>query len=213
MLCEVKQTVNALHAAFELFNADGALGDALFPDNFLFGGPCVCHYRQSEFVLCYRPASPGRNLFRGAEDRAWVPYSIAMNGEPCGWICEKEQSSGFFSRFSYSFMELFETEYEMYRVGLGKDGIVYPIFVKGRQVAQIEKPTVVRNNLDEYKLCSLNEEAQRAAVLLCLYLDARAFAHRGQIARSSVEKAFFLTTNKTLKAKYDPNFHARAAQM
>ena len=71
----------------------------------------------------------------------------------------------------------------------------------------------MRDNLDAYTLCSLGEWAQRAAVLLCLYLDARAFARRGQIAVASVEKSYLVTFNKALKAKYDPGFHHRAAPL
>lgn len=208
MLCEVKQTVSALYAAFSVLADGHAIGDALFPDNFLFGGPCVCHYRGTEYTLTYR-CEPGRNLGKSVEAREYVPYAVAQNGVPCGQICNK-QAGGFFTRYGYNAMDLFGVGYEMFEVGLGSDGIVWPIYANGRQVAQIGKPTTVRDNLDEYEICALDPVSELAAVLLCLYLDARSFARRGQIAHSSVQSMFYLTTNKTLRSKYDPEFRARA---
>lgn len=208
MLCELKQTVSGMTAEFVLLAGGQAVGDARFPDNFLFGGPCLCRYRGSSFELTYRPA-PGRNLGRPAEEREFVPYLLTQNGAPCGQICAKEVK-GFFSGYGYVAMDLLGRSYEMFEVGLGSKGIVWPIYADGRQVAQLSKGTTVHNNLDEYEICALDTGSELAACLMCLYLDARSYARRGQITTASVEKVFLLTTNKRLKAKYDPTFRERA---
>lgn len=208
MLCELKQTVSALYAEFVLLAGGAPVGDALFPNNFLFGGPCVCHYYNTEYTLTYCPA-PGHNLSRSVQEREYVPYAIAQNGAACGQICAK-QTGGFLSRYGYVAMDLFGMQYEMFEVGLGSEGIVWPIYLNGRQVAQLGKPTTVHNNLDEYEICALDRQSELAAYLMSLYLDARSYARRGQITAASVQKTFLLTTNKKLKAKYDPTFRERA---
>ncbi|WP_394963941.1 hypothetical protein [Candidatus Allofournierella excrementigallinarum] len=213
MLCEVKQTVSGLRAEFTVLEGGQTIGSALFPDNFLFGGPCVLRYRDEELSLRYDPQPPLRNLGRPVEERTWAPYTVASGGQRVGEMCDKMARCGLFSRYGYTAMTLDGVPLEMFEVGLGKEGIVWPVWAAGRQIAQIEKGTTVRDNLDAYTLCSLGEWTQRAAVLLCLYLDARAFARRGQIAVASVEKSYLVTFNKALKAKYDPGFHHRAAPL
>lgn len=213
MLCEVKQTVSGLRAEFAVLEGGQPIGSALFPDNFLFGGPCALRYRGEDLFLRYDPQPPLRNLGRAVEERTWAPYTVASGGQRVGEMCDKMARSGLFSRYGYTAMTLDGAPLEMFEVGLGKEGIVWPVWAAGQQIAQIEKGTTVRDNLDAYTLCSVGEWAQRAAVLLCLYLDARAFARRGQIAVASVEKSYLVTLNKALKAKYDPGFHDRAAPL
>lgn len=213
MLCEVRQTVSGLRAEFAILEGGEAIGGALFPDNFLFGGPCACRYRGEELYLSYRRQPPLQNLGKAVEQRVWAPYTVARGGETVGEMCDKLARSGPFSRYGYTAMTLDGAQLEMFEMGLGRQGVAYPIWAGGRQIAQIEKPCVARDNLDACALCSLGEWAQRAAVLLCLYLDARAYARRGQIAVTSVEKRCLLTFNKAVKAKYDPGFHRRAAPL
>ena len=66
----------------------------------------------------------------------------------------------------------------------------------------------VRDNLDRYEGYVVREEDIIPCVLLCLYLDASSFANRGEAVSSSVETTYYKTTNKKLKAWYNPNFKA-----
>ena len=213
MIAEVRQTVSGMRAEFLLLSREGTIGSACFPNNFLFGGSCSCSYRAESFVLQYHPNPPGHNLTRSAPDRRFVPYSILHSGAPYGQLFGRFSRDGFFSRYEYDCLSFGTTEYEMFEVGLGKEGIVYPIYCNIVLAAEIDKDGTVYNNLDCYRLYALDEASMLHAFLLCLYLDARSFANRGEMMKNSVNKTFYLTTNKKLKAKYDPAFKQRVASM
>lgn len=213
MIAEVRQTVSGMTADFEIVTSEGKIGTAFFPNNFLFGGPCLLYYRSVEYQLQYRPGPLGRNLTRPARDRRYVPYSITCAGQPYGELSGRTSSGGLFSRFDYDGLCVGNTEYEMFEVGLGKAGIAYPIYRNGTMVAEIDKSGTVYNNLDCYQVYAVDESALKNTVLLCLYLDARSFANRGEIMKSSVETLFYLTTNKKLKAKYDSSFKEKVARL
>lgn len=212
MVADVQQTVSGFTAEFEIIGQQGLIGTARFPNNFLVGGPCICLYRTEEYLLQYHPNSLSHNLFRSARHRRIVPYSIEYCGQSYGELFGRISDGNIFSRYEYDCLSLGSTEYEMFEVGLGNSGIVYPIYRNGRLTAELDKDVTVYHHLDHYRLYAEDESALKNAVLLCLYLDARSFANRGQIAVSSVEKTFYLTTNKNLREKYDPNFKHRISR-
>lgn len=126
MLCEVRQTVSGLRAEFAILEGGEAIGGALFPDNFLFGGPCACRYRGEELYLSYRRQPPPQNLGKAVEQRVWAPYTVARGGETVGEMCDKLARSGPFSRYGYTAMTLDGAQLEMFEMGLGRQGVAYP---------------------------------------------------------------------------------------
>lgn len=69
------------------------------------------------------------------------------------------------------------------------------------------------NNLDVYHVTATSEQSFLVTTIFGLYLDASSYAHRGEIVKKSVEKTYYLTTNKKLKAKYDPDFKEKSKML
>lgn len=93
-----------------------------------------------------------------------------------------------------------------YQVGLGRQGIKFPVYDQwNRQVALLERDIVMRNGQDCYQLSALDDESALAAVLLGLYYDWKAFMC-GQSGGRKSQVTVINTLNRRLKEKYDPNF-------
>lgn len=214
MVCEVKQIESALSAAYVVAEEQKPIGKAEFPVNFLFGMPCDISYRDESYHLKYLAMASKEYRENNITLKNIVPYLIKHGEEVYGTLYGKRSDGFFLTRYGFDCLELSTgTVYDMYEVGLGKAGIVYPIYRDGVQVAEIHKGCVVHNNLDEYTVYAVDQEAQRNAVLLCVYLDGRGFARRGEMTKNYTERVYYKTTNKQLCAKYDPTFRKRAAQI
>lgn len=210
MLCQVKQTVSGLSASYEIFNGTEQIGSAEMPNNFLLGTPCDIFFKDTGFHLKYLPTLSGERKKNKVNLRQHLPYALTKDGKSYGKMYSADSSGNIFTRFGYVCLELPDnTLFSMYTIGLGKDGIVYPIYRGDKLVAEIDKGCVVYNNLDAYSIFADDEEACMVSVLFCIYLDANSFANRGEIVKSGVSKVYLKTTNKRLIAKYDPAFKAR----
>lgn len=214
MVCEVKQIESALSAAYVISDRQNSIGKAEFPINFLFGMPCDISYNGENYHLKYLSMASKEYHKNNVSRKHIVPYLIKKGEEMYGMLYGKRSDGFFLTRYGYDCLELSTgTIYEMYEVGLGNAGIAYPIYRDGVLVAEIHKGCVVRNNLDEYTVYAVDKEAQKNAVLLCIYLDGRGFARRGEMTKNYVQTVYYKTTNKQLCAKYDPTFSSRAAQI
>lgn len=210
MLCQVKQTVSGMSASYEIISDAEQIGSAEMPNNFLFGTPCDIFFRDTGFHLKYLHTLSREREKNKATMRQHLPYAISKDGKNYGKMYAADSSGNIFTRFGYVCLELPDnTLFSMYTIGLGKDGIVYPIYRGDKLVAEIDKGCVVYNNLDAYSIFADDEEACMVSVLFCIYLDANSFANRGEIVKSGVSKVYLETTNKRLIAKYDPAFKAR----
>lgn len=210
MLCQVKQTVSGMSASYEIISNAEQIGSAEMPNNFLFGTPCDIFFRDTGFHLKYLHTLSREREKNKVTMRQHLPYAISKDGKSYGKMYAAVSDGNFFTRYGYVCLELPDgAVFSMYEIGLGKDGIVYPIYKGEKIVAEIDKGCVVHNNLDDYSIFAEDEEACMIAVLLCIYLDANSFANRGEIVKSGVSKMYFKTTNKRLNAKYDPAFKAR----
>ena len=210
MLCQVKQTASGMSASYEIISDAEQIGSAEMPNNFLFGTPCDIFFRDTGFHLKYLHTLSREREKNKATMRQHLPYAISKDGKNYGKMYAADSSGNIFTRFGYVCLELPDnTLFSMYTIGLGKDGIVYPIYRGDKLVAEIDKGCVVYNNLDAYSIFADDEEACMVSVLFCIYLDANSFANRGEIVKSGVSKVYLKTTNKRLIAKYDPAFKAR----
>lgn len=96
--------------------------------------------------------------------------------------------------------------YKMYPIGFGKEGAKNPIYCGEEQIALIEKDCEVVNDLHTYKLFCLTEQSSVIALLFAMYMYSMTGYKVGEKVTKSVEKRVSITTNKHLKAMYDPSF-------
>ena len=108
--------------------------------------------------------------------------------------------------FEYITIEYKNYTFHTYLVGLGKEGIKYPVYYNDQQVALIEKDRVVVNNLDEYNITSIDEFTGYISYIASLFIDVMCYSNRGEKAKKSYQKYYHKTIDKELKSKYNPDF-------
>lgn len=206
MIFDIIQTVSNLSASYEARSGEQPIGSAHLANNFLLGGTCDCEFLGEPYSLSYLPIQQAASWLKPRQEKTGVPYQISRGSQKAGDICVKLSDGGLLSRFEFFFMNLCGRSYCLYQIGLGKEGMKYPIYEGESQIALIEKNTTVHNRLDMYCVSALDSNAGLVSFLFCLYLDMKEFSNRGEVSFASVEKTYRYTTKKRLKAKYDPNF-------
>ena len=137
MLCQVKQTVSGMSASYEIISDAEQIGSAEMPNNFLFGTPCDIFFRDTGFHLKYLHTLSREREKNKVTMRQHLPYAISKDGKSYGKMYAADSSGNIFTRFGYVCLELPDnTLFSMYTIGLGKDGIVYPIYRGDKLVAE-----------------------------------------------------------------------------
>lgn len=141
--------------------------------------------------------------------KAFRPYQIGGNDGSAGKVYQVDRKESFFSIISFFEMVMESCKYTMYPIGFGREGGKHPVYCGDRQIAQIEKSGEIYNDLHHYSIYALDQTAAELAVLFCAYMYVNANFKPGEKATKSVVKYTSVTTNKTLKSKYDPSFKER----
>lgn len=140
------------------------------------------------------------------DKKAYRPYELSLESSSTGVVYQTEYNGGFFNKFSFNKLRLFGREYEEFSVSMGKEGKKSPVYFGNHQIALIEKDSVIYNELNHYHIFAIDEESAKIAVIFALYNYTLGPYNSGEKAVQSVRKTTVITTNKTLKAKYNPNF-------
>lgn len=135
-------------------------------------------------------------------------YVISDNGYENGTVCQTEKKVGLFKGYSYRQMVYCGEIYEMFSLGMGKEGFKSPVYNKNRQIAQIDKDCMVYNQLHNYRIFAEDENSAKIAVMFCAYFYISGAYSPGEKVTSSKVKTVSVTTNKLLKEKYNPEFTA-----
>lgn len=192
----------------ELFSAEFAIrtGSTPIGDIHLQGS---LGSMEAEIVLNYQDTCFGmvhEHLEQKPAKRVFRPYAIYADGAVIGVVYQSEEKLGLFKGYSFREMNFSGKSYRMFSVGLGNEGYKFPIYEGERQIAEIDKPCVVYDELHEYKIYALDAPSAMTASLLCAYLYVSgAYTPGEKVIRSKV-KTITITANKFLKEKYDPGF-------
>ena len=199
------------HSASYLLERDGqALATAEAP--FSPSAPEIVLFRQGE--LWMRLVPDLRSSFQKTAGKGrWqtAPWKIfGRTGEAAGSLA-RIRVGNLFSAYFYTELRLQGRVLQAYEIGLGKEGMRYPLYEGDVQLAQVEKDPAVRDNLDAYRLYSLDTFGELAAVLFSLYLDYQDFRSAGEYARGKRSVQYVYTRRKELLARFDPDFRSRCA--
>ena len=138
--------------------------------------------------------------------RPFRPYIIDENGVQNGVVYQTKFNGGLFKKFDYHQMKKAGITYDLFPIGLGKEGCKCPIYDFNTQIAQIETDCVIYNDLHIYKIFAQDEFSCKIAVLFAIYMYINAGYKPGEKVISSKVKVVSTTTNKLLKEKYNPEF-------
>ena len=142
----------------------------------------------------------------GAKAAGFRPYEIRVDGRTAGTVAQIDVKTGLFSRHQYHEMHLGGRSYELYSVGLGKAGDAGCLYCGNTQLAEIDSEATVRNELYEYEIFAVDDQAAFVSILMCCYMYVRGCYRPGEKPTASTATYVTVTTNKSLKAKYNPDF-------
>lgn len=208
MIAILKQTASGRGADYRLERGGQLLCTARSP--FSPTAPGIELFRQNQPWLRIAP-NLGESIKRKVGNHTWrsAPCDIMeAGGPPIGRIARLREGT-LFSSISYTELHLYDRVFHIYEIGLGKEGMKYPVYEGGAQIAQIEKDPVVYDNLDAYTLCSLDDFGELAALLTALFLDFHDYRNAGERARGQKSVQYVYTRKQEVLAKYDPSFRAR----
>ena len=143
----------------------------------------------------------------GTKDAIFRPYHIEYRDdrrEGDVWQCDRK--TGMLSIISFYQMEFDDKKYGLYPIGFGNEGGKHPVYCGDTQIAQVEKPAEVRDDLHNYTIYAVDSEAAARSVLLVAYMYVNANYKPGEKVTKSYVKCYSVTKSKTLLSKYDPEF-------
>lgn len=152
--------------------------------------------RQSELI--FNRKIQCKQMFR--------PYCVIECGFEVGKVFMAAKKISFFKRYDFRQLNYSDSVFLMYAVGLGKEGYKFPIYNENEQIAQIEKGCVVYNDLHNYKVYIKDEDCLNAVIYLCAYNYVTGPYEPGKKTISGKETTVYITTNKLIKEKYNPEF-------
>ena len=136
------------------------------------------------------------------------PYEISVDGRLAGSVSQIDVKTGLLSGHQYHQLQLEGRSYQLYAVGLGKQGGVCSLYCDGSQLAEIDTEATVYNELFRFETFAVDTDSAFVSILLCCYMYMLGCYRPGEAVSSSVRTRVTVTTNKDLLAKYDPNFKA-----
>ena len=122
-----------------------------------------------------------------------------------GELYQTEFKKNIFSKYYYYKSIYNNKEYNSYNIGLGNKS-VNCIYLDDTQIAQIEKESVVYNDLHHFEIYVSDTSYSLLSILITCYKYITSYFKPGVKVKKSVTKSFQKTTNKDLRAKYNPEW-------
>lgn len=123
-----------------------------------------------------------------------------------GNIYQVEKKEGWFNIINYLELIYSDLKYNLYPIGFGREGGKHPVYCGETQIAQVEKAGEIYNDLHHFDIYAVDQQAAEVAVLFTAYMYMNANFKPGEKVTKSYVKCTSITTNKTLKSKYNPDF-------
>ncbi len=204
MRYQVHQTKSAISANYEILKEQQIIYTASIP--FKMTGYRISFHGidQTQYTLEREGFEVFRNNKSDNEKVIDGCFIKDSSNTVCGTICRK-RTKGF---KGYYFFELsfYDSVFQFFEIGLGKNGIKIPVYVENNQIALIEKGTCTIDNLDFYDILVKDENDAKIVSFFCVYYDFIRFGNHGQINTHSKKVSYLYTGNKKLLEKYDPNW-------
>ena len=202
------QTSSAFSASYTLNGENGVLYSAKVPFNFAGYRADLLKDGDMCFSISWNTETNLKNVPKRGTEKELAYYEVTDEGGSVrGRICRKRSKR--FNAYFYYELELDGNVYQLYEVGMGKQGIKLPVYCGEKQFALAEKDMEIINNNDSYTLSCLSEGGIIPSVLLLLYYDYLRFGHHGEVSDKSRKTFTMYSTNKELKRKYDPDWASR----
>lgn len=119
---------------------------------------------------------------------------------------KNRSTNNILSRYNYHTIVIDGKQYNIYTVGNGSNTKTsFLLYDKKTQIAQIDKSFLIRDDLYDF-LAYVKEGYEELTVFACLFIYVELFFSTGIVGDYTERKEGVKTTNRFVKAKYNPNF-------
>lgn len=148
----------------------------------------------------------------GGKLRESCAFRLYEDGRQIGRFMEAGKRTGIIFGYQYFQIQFRETEYQLYPVGFGRDGLYLCLYQGDRLVAMVDKELTTINFRDVYHLYLEREEDLLVLAAATLQYDVLFYGDFGEIRTYSKATKLVYATNNELISKYDPDFIPRIKQ-
>lgn len=134
------------------------------------------------------------------------PYELWLNDQPIGYVYNTCVKTGFLKEYAYHKMYFYQQEYESYGYSRGKVGVKIMQYFQETQLAEIELPATIYNDLYHYRLYIRDEADVTVTLITTIYRYILGCFNPGTKVVSSVVTSNYYTKAQELIEKYDPDF-------
>ena len=199
------QTKSSISAEFEVIQEGNSIFKARIPFNYSGYHADIFHHGIMKYSIRWDIEKNIAGFVKSGSNKETAIYDVCdVNGNVIGHLSRKRNK--FWGGFFYFVLDFNGRAYQMYEVGLGKQGIKLPVYCQDSQISLVEKDVTVYNNRDIYEISYSEENSLVVSILLTLYYDNLRFGNHGEVVSNSKKSYYYLSTNKELKQLYNPNW-------
>lgn len=143
-----------------------------------------------------------------------LSFKIFQDEKLVGAIVGKNKRvKGFLQSYPYRVMTIHETNYFLYEVGFGSEGLYLCIYKENELITIVEKELRVVNYKDRYTAYCYDQIELELIMPLILYYDITVYGNIMNSSVRSVQWKRVYTIQKELISKYDPTFIPRIKEI
>lgn len=140
-------------------------------------------------------------------DKVFRPYILSENGKLFAALGQTKTKLGIFKSIDFHQLKLSDgSELNAYPIAMGEDGCKTPIYNSDVQIAQIENPSTIYNDMHNYKIFAIDENAAKFATYLAVYMYIQTGFKPGEKHIESKVTYYGVEKDKAVLEKYNPDF-------
>lgn len=194
----IKQTDKQLYqATFDIITPEQEKVGEIRVDGHMASmeGTITVNYRNREYIMTPVSKKEAKED-AGSSVKTGTHRPYRITGAADGLVYHDQMKTGFLETAGFHAMILNGTEYRMFVVGLGADGICAPAFCGEDHIGSISKPAVVVDDLHTFGIATANRTHKDTLVLFACYMYILSYYEAGDKKLKSIRRKTVTTKNK-----------------
>ena len=136
------------------------------------------------------------------------PYNVSIlpRAKQLGVVTYAERKLGLFKTRTYLSFTSGSDIYEGYTLGMGKEGLKMPVYLKNKLIAEIDSDNIIDNECYKYRVYCKKNDYSVPAILMTVYFYVIGCFKTGEKVYKSKRIIYSKTTDKFLLSKYKSEF-------
>lgn len=153
-----------------------------------------------------------RDMWQVSPDPKMIKYyrpykvSILSRSKQLGVVTYIERKLGWFKTRTYLSFTSGSDVYEGYALGMGKEGLKMPVYLKNKLIVEIDSVNIIDNECYKYRVYCKKNEYSVQAILMTVYFYVIGCFKTGEKVYKSKRIIYSKTTDKFLLSKYKSEF-------